>query len=115
MKRSNYLIFPILAGGILLMWGVALSSEGTHKQETGVATATLTLEEAIATAKTKFPGRVLETELENEHGQAVYEIEIASTNGVVTEITVDAQTGELLGSEIEDQDEQEQSEGKDKD
>ena len=115
MKRSNYLIFPILAGGILLMWGVALSSEGTHKQETGVATATLTLEEAIATAKTNFPGRVLETELENEHGQAVYEIEIASTNGVVTEITVDAQTGELLGSEIEDQDEQEQSEGKDKD
>ena len=115
MKRSNYLIFPILAGGILLMWGVALSSEGTHKQETGVGTATLTLEEAIATAKTNFPGRVLETELENEHGQAVYEIEIASTNGVVTEITVDAQTGELLGSEIEDQDEQEQSEGKDKD
>jgi len=53
--------------------------------------------------------------LENEHGQAVYEIEIASTNGVVTEITVDAQTGELLGSEIEDEDEQEQSEGKDKD
>jgi len=115
MKRSNYLIFPILAGGILLMWGMALSSEGTHRQETGVATTTLTLEEAIATAKTNFPGRVLETELENEHGQAVYEIEIASTNGVVTEITVDAQTGELLGSEIEDQDEQEQSEGKDKD
>jgi hypothetical protein len=116
MKRFNYLIFPILAGGVLLMWGVALSSEGTHKQETGVATATLTLEEAIATAKTKFPGQVLETELENEHGQTVYEIEIASTNGVVTEIKIDAHTGELLSSDIEDHDdtEQEKSEEKDK-
>ena len=45
----------------------------------------------------------------------MYEIEISSATGVVTEITVDAQSGELLGSEVEDQDEQEKSEGKDKD
>lgn len=66
-------------------------------------------------AKAKFPGKVLEAELENEHGQAVYEIEIASTTGVVTEIKVDAQSGELLDSEVEDQDEREKSEEKDKD
>jgi uncharacterized membrane protein YkoI len=73
------------------------------------------MEEAIATAKTKFPGQVLEAELETEHGQAVYEIEIAGTTGTVTEIKIDAQSGELLSSDIEDQDEQEKFEEKDKD
>ena len=73
------------------------------------------MEEAIATAKTKFPGQVLEAELETDHGQAVYEIEIAGTTGAVTEIKIDAQSGALLSSDIEDQDEQEKFEEKDKD
>ena len=117
MKRSNYMIFPMLVAGVFLTWGLAQSSESTHGQAEGQLTAKLSMEEAIATAKTKFPGQVLETELENEHGQTVYEIEIAGTNGVVTEIKVDAQTGELLSSDIENPDdtEQEKSEEKDKD
>ena len=115
MKRSIYLIAPMLAGGVLLMWGLAMSSEGTHGTGDSLPTAKLSMEEAIATANAKFPGQVLEAELENEHGQAVYEIEIASTTGTVTEITVDAQSGELLGSEVEDQEEEGKSEEKDKD
>jgi uncharacterized membrane protein YkoI len=115
MKRSNYMIVPMLASGVLLMWGLAMSSEGTHTQDKGMSMAKVTLEEAIATATAKFPGQVVETEFENEHSQAVYEIEIASTTGEVTEIKVDAQSGELLSSDIEEQDEQEQSEGKDQD
>ena len=115
MKRSNYMIVTLLISGVLLTWGLALSSEGTHGQEEGLLTAKLSMEEAIATAKTKFPGQVLEAELETDHGQAVYEIEIAGTTGAVTEIKIDAQSGELLSSDIEDQDEQEKFEEKDKD
>lgn len=115
MKRSNYMIVTLLISGVLLTWGLALISEGTHEQEKGLLTAKLSMEEAIATAKTKFPGQVLEAELETEHGQAVYEIEIAGTTGAVTEIKIDAQSGELLSSDIEDQDEQEKLEEKDKD
>ncbi len=106
------MIFALLACGVLLTWGLAMSSEETHEQGEGVSPATLSMEEAIATAKTKFPDQVLEAELEHEQGKAVYEIEIASTTGMVTEIKVDAQSGELLSSDIEDQDEQEKSEGK---
>jgi hypothetical protein len=115
MKRSNYMILTVLISGVLLTSGLALSSEGTHGQEESPLTAKLSMAEAIATAKTKFPGQVLEAEFETEHGQAVYEIEIASTTGAVTEIKIDAQSGELLSSDIEDQDEQEKFEEKDKD
>ncbi len=103
MKRVVYMIAAVLVGGVLLTGSWALSSENTPNQSPALSTATLSLEEAIAKAKTKFPGRVLEAELEDEDGQAVYEIEIASDVGGVHEIKVDAQSGELLSSEVEDQ------------
>jgi len=117
MKRSYYMIFAMLACGVLLTWGLALSSEGTQEKGEGLSTATLSMEEAIAAARTKFPGQVLEAEFEHEDGKAVYEIEIASATGVVREIMVDAQSGELLSSDMEDHDdhEQEKSDGKDDD
>lgn len=115
MKRSNYMMVTMLISGVLFASGFALSSEGAQGQEKGLQTATLSLEEAIGKAKAKFPGQVLETELESEEGQAVYEIEIASTTGVVTEVKVDAQSGEVLSSDIEDHDDTEQKESGEKD
>ena len=109
------MMFTMLIFGVLFASGFALSSEGTQKTEKGPLKATLSMEEAITAAKAKFPGQVIEAELENEEGKAVYEIEIASATGAVTEIAIDAQSGELLSSDIEEQDEQEQSEGKDQD
>ena len=115
MKRSNYMMVTMLISGVLFASGFALSSEGNQGQEKILLTAKLSLEEAIAKAKTKFPGRVLEAELENERGQVVYEIEIASATGAVTEIEVDAQSGEILGSELEDEEDIEQDQGEEKD
>ena len=110
MKRSNYMMVTMLISGVLFASGFALSSEGTQGQEKNLLTAKLSLEEAIGKAKAKFPGQVLETELESEEGQVVYEIEIASATGVVTEVKVDAQSGAVLSSEIEDQDDTEEEE-----
>ncbi len=114
MKRSHYMIVLLLIGGIALTCGLALSSERTHEQGKELLSVKLSMEEAIATAKTQFPGQVLEAELEREDGQVVYEIEIVSTTGVVTEIKVDAESGELLSSKIEDH-EHEKSKEKDDD
>lgn len=47
-------------------------------------------------------GRVLEVELENEHGQYVYEIEVLNSRGQVNEYLFDAANGSLLGVEEDD-------------
>jgi len=47
-------------------------------------------------------GRVLEVELEREHGQFVYEIEVLNTDGQVKEYIFNAMDGKLLGVENED-------------
>jgi len=43
--------------------------------------------------------RILEVELEHEHGQLVYEIEAVNAQGHVREYLFDARTGKYLGME----------------
>ena len=52
-----------------------------------------------------MPGQVRETELENEDGKMVYEIEIiAAADGKEMEVEIDAETGAVLEVEAEDDD-----------
>ena len=43
--------------------------------------------------------RLLEAELEREHGRLVYELELVDEKGVVRELLFDAKTGEVFNEE----------------
>lgn len=45
--------------------------------------------------------RMLDLEVESEHGRIIYEIEVLNKNGGVEEWQIDAESGELLKQEIE--------------
>jgi uncharacterized membrane protein YkoI len=47
------------------------------------------------------PGEVKETELENENGFVVYEVEVAGKDGKLHEVVVDAGNGKVLAQETE--------------
>lgn len=51
------------------------------------------LEEAIKAVTDKYPGRVIDAELEAEGGKAEYEVAVVSNSGVSREYTVAAQSG----------------------
>lgn len=59
----------------------------------------LSLAQILPLAQRAVPGEVLEVELESEHGQLIYEIEILARTGRVRKVIVDARTGALLGVE----------------
>ena len=61
----------------------------------------LSLEEIIEKVKTHHPGRILEAELENKSGQLIYELEILGKDGIVKEIYVNAETAEIIKTEID--------------
>ena len=48
------------------------------------------------------PGQILETELDEDDGRYVYELEILDERGQVWELELDASTAELLELESED-------------
>lgn len=50
----------------------------------------------------RFGGRVLEIELDEDHGRTIYEIELLDEQGRVLELEVDAATGEILQQEYDD-------------
>lgn len=62
-------------------------------------TAKVTIEQAVKTATEKLAGKVIEAELEKKHGKGVWEVEIVSTDGKVTEVHVDADTGAVIDME----------------
>ncbi len=56
--------------------------------------------EAEAAALEAHPGSVLESELEEEGGRLIWEVEV-DAGSTLREVTIDATTGEVLGAEIE--------------
>lgn len=62
----------------------------------------LPLEELLDRHRDRVAGRLLDLEVEREHGRIVYELEVMDDRGVVREIYLDAQSGDWLGEEIED-------------
>jgi uncharacterized membrane protein YkoI len=61
---------------------------------------------AIAAALAQVPGTPLAVELDNEHGNVVYSVEVKTASHEIHEVTVDAGTGQVLqvsaGGEEED-------------
>jgi uncharacterized protein YpmB len=105
MKRVH--TFSLLSATALLLTsiGLAISDDGKEKIAVANLPTSVTMEEAIKTATTQFPGNVLEAELENEDGKAVYEVEVINASGEIREFEIDAQSGKILSSEQEDQEE----------
>ncbi|GLP99607.1 peptidase [Methylophaga thalassica] len=60
------------------------------------------LQEILTKAKVIKPGQVIETDLEKDDGRYIYELEILDEQGQVWELELDAQTGEFIELENED-------------
>jgi uncharacterized membrane protein YkoI len=68
------------------------------EEEAGlIAQATITADSAIAIAKARVPGRIVEAELEREGTVLVYSFDIKVVGkDVLTEVDVDANTGAII-------------------
>ncbi|MFP3875026.1 MAG: PepSY domain-containing protein [Thiohalophilus sp.] len=62
----------------------------------------LPLQEILKRVEKDYPGQIIETELEREHGRYIYELEILTDNDRVIELELDAATGEVLKTEQEE-------------
>ncbi len=61
------------------------------------------LEQVLQVALGRYPGaQLLEAELEEEHGQYIYDIELLTAAGVARELDVDARDARILRDEEDD-------------
>jgi uncharacterized membrane protein YkoI len=86
---------------IIIALGVAGCASEQQEQAEMQSQAKITKEQAQQTALAKAPGGTIkEGELENEKGKLIWSFDIAGSPGV-TEVNVDAITGEVVGVEDE--------------
>jgi uncharacterized membrane protein YkoI len=83
---------------------------GIHARADARPKPGITMAEARVIALGRIPGKVVEEELEREHGRRIYSFEIAPTGAAVgahKEVNVDANDGSIVGIEDEAADEDE--------
>ncbi|MEM8948271.1 MAG: PepSY domain-containing protein [Pseudomonadota bacterium] len=62
----------------------------------------LTFDEAIAIALEAQPGRIAEVALDRANGRVVIDIEVVNASGDEVEFALDAESGEILWSHVDD-------------
>ncbi|WP_421980120.1 PepSY domain-containing protein [Roseibium sp.] len=106
------LICGTVAAGVLLVTGAL----GAATAQTTPAAVAVDEAKAVEIALGEVAGTVQETELEQEDGKQVYEIEILTADGQEMEVEIDAQTGAVLeveadGDDDDDDDDDDKSAG----
>ncbi|WP_455378487.1 PepSY domain-containing protein [Petrachloros mirabilis] len=99
MKKS--IIAACTAVSLAAFAGIALAD----KEQENLPKTAVTMEQAIKAVTDKFPGRVIESELEAEDGKAEYEITVVSASGESREFSVDGQTGQVSEDKETEKDE----------
>lgn len=105
MSRMACLVRPVLA--CLLLTLAFNSSARDLNQDEALRLRSegliMPLDQLLQKALQRHPGAVLlEVELEEEDGVLVYEVELVTKQGVVRELELQANTGEVLKDEAED-------------
>ena len=95
MSRTLPLLFAVLLAATPALAGRDLDQdEALRLRQQGVIQPLDTLMQPLLE---RYPGsRLLEAELEEEHGRFIYELELLTRQGVVREIELDAGTGKVL-------------------
>jgi uncharacterized membrane protein YkoI len=94
MRKSFVLV------AALLLSNPVLAAKGNLKGKVAMAKAAkVDISDAIKKATSKASGKAIEVELKKKGGATVWEVEVLADNGKVTEVDVDANTGDVVDSE----------------
>ena len=101
MKTSRKLLGSAVVAAAAIALG---TTAAVHADDKAVDPASVELDMAAASAIAlgAVPGSVTEAELEDEDGVIVWEMEILAEDGKEYEVTIDANSGSVLETELDD-------------
>jgi len=100
---KKWLAIPALAGALVLVVGGVAMAGNTGESLTVVPKGLLSVAEAEAIAVKSVGGKVTGIELDRERLGNIYEVEVRS-DGVEYDLDIDAKTGKVLRTDIDDYD-----------
>ncbi len=101
--KANFLLQIVIIIGLGIPLSMALADDDHNKARHLLQSGeVLPLEIILEKLRPRYLGKVLEVELEQKSGKIIYEVEILAEDGVVHELYIDAKTGDVLRSKVED-------------
>lgn len=97
----NISVIAIVAFGAINSFAANTKSELINAQTKMQKKTKIGMKKARAIASAKAEGKIEGAELENEHGKTVYSFDIRNSKGTITEVQVEAYTGEIVSVEEE--------------
>jgi len=101
LKRGR--IFSCLAASLALfvlafalLPQSCLADDVDRVRELRSTASILPLSQILSTVEEKYPGTLLEVELEEERGKVIYEMQLLGKDKIVHKIKVDAENGKIL-------------------
>jgi hypothetical protein len=117
--RSTQLMFLLIVLAVVLHSGVSFGEEKETQVKPGTIRlqqiydyphlAHITMNDAEEIAITHTKGDIIKIGFEEENGFLVYEVQIATPQRTLTEVTIDAGNGKILSIEENEQDDDEES------
>ncbi len=106
LKRNSIVNFAaavFFAAGLCAAASMSVSAQEKEDKPNPklVRQAKITMAQARATAQKKAAGKIEGEELEREHGKLIYSFDIRNSKGTITEVQVDAKTGNIVSVEEE--------------
>lgn len=101
----NFKMIPVLLTVFILFSPLHMAQadndhiEARHLLNSGEI---LALDMILKNVRQKFPGKILDIELEREDHEIAYEVEVLGDDGIVKEVYINARTGKVISSKVED-------------
>ena len=104
-SKSNIVVVFSVAGLLAIASAFAFAAQNRERDEGALlASAKLTLSDAINYALSEVPGKVLSAELADDGSPLAYKVEVVQ-QGKTREVLVDAQTGRVISNKEDQADE----------
>lgn len=104
MKTKTVILLRSLLLTLLAGQTMATLADDDHDEARRLRQAgdILPLDKILQELRPRYPGKVLEVELEHKAGQIIYEVEMLFEDGMVHELYIDAKTGKVLRNKVDD-------------
>ncbi|MFQ5644288.1 MAG: PepSY domain-containing protein [Thiogranum sp.] len=104
MSNNLYAVLILLTISMALVPLHAAQADDDHVEARRLLDSgeILPLEVILNGLRQRFPGRILDVELETEDGRILYEVEILDADGIVTEVYINARNGKVLSAKEDD-------------
>ena len=99
---QRLVLVKTLLGILFLVFSPSWANDDHGEKSQLAHEASISIEQAIETAKGKVSGKVIEAELETEHDTTVWEVEIVTSKNELFEVHIDAASGKVIDVEEED-------------